>query len=128
MTIPKGKHLKDKAQGLLQHQPNGMAQWYLLKNSIRISLPQTYLLSTASGLNSDHATAVAQDISHIILPLFDARVEVLHASINSEMAQITTNAQKITDLETRMTTCEKNVADLDTLLSQRQNVDIIINW
>lgn len=53
-------------------------------------------------------------------------LDFLHASVNSAKAQLNINAQKSADLETRMTTWENNVADLDNSPSQRQNRDIIL--
>lgn len=69
---------------------------------------------------------MAQEVSRILLPLFDKRLDALHSSINSALAQITTNAQKIADLETRMVACESSITEVDTAVSQRQNAEIIL--
>lgn len=60
---------------------------------------------------------MAQEVSHILLPLFDKTLDMLHTSINSTLAQITTNAQKIVDMGTRLTTCENNLSHMDTIMS-----------
>lgn len=59
-----------------------------------LSPPHSALSSPESV--PDQATTVAQEVSRILLPLFDKRLYMLHASINAALAQITTNAQKMT--------------------------------
>lgn len=51
---------------------------------------------------------------------------MLHASINSALAQITTNVQKFADLETSVVSCETSITAVDNAVSQHQNEDIIL--
>lgn len=45
----------------------------------------------------------------MLMPLFDKSLEVLHTSINSALTQITSNTQRITELETRLQETENSV-------------------
>lgn len=64
------------------------------------------------------ATLVAQEVSKMLMPLYDKRLEILHTSINSALTQITSNAQRITEVENRLQETEQTVATLSFQQSQ----------
>lgn len=80
--------------------------------------PET--LPETEGIN---ATSVAQEVSRLLMPLFDKRLDVLHTSINSALSLITTNAQKISELKNRVTACEIATNTLDQTCSQHQETE-----
>lgn len=73
-----------------------------------------------SAVDPTQATTVAQEVSLLLLSLFDKRFDVLQASINSALAQITSNAQKITELENMVSTCEDTVTALSQSTTTHQ--------
>lgn len=54
----------------------------------------------------------------LLMPMFDRRLEVLHTFINSALSLITTNAQKISELENRVTSCELVNTNVEQAFSQ----------
>lgn len=40
------------------------------------------------------ATEVAQEVSHLLLPVFERRLDLIQTTVNAALAQITTNSQK----------------------------------
>lgn len=57
------------------------------------------------------------------MPLFDKRLDVLHTSIKSALSLITTNAQKISDMENRVTACEIATSSLEQTCVQYQEME-----
>lgn len=69
------------------------------------------------------ATLVAQEVSKMLMPLFDKRLEILHTSINSALTQITNNTQRIGELETRVQETEQSVTNMSTSIQQLQSLE-----
>lgn len=131
--MPKGKHAKDKQ--LVKHPLTPLRASSLTMSPELIDredITPPNLSPPHSALSSpesvpDQATTVAQEVSRLLLPLFDKRLDMLHASINSALAQITTNAQKIVDLETRVVACESSATTVEYAMSHHQNANIILS-
>lgn len=79
--------------------------------------------SPSSPVHTDslQAATVAQEVSRLLLPLIDKRLDVLHTSITSALALITTNTKKITELENRTSSCEDTTATLSQTINQQQS-------
>lgn len=60
----------------------------------------------------------------MLMPLFDRRLEVLHTSINSAFAQITSNTQRITELETRLQEAEQSVTTMSQSVQQSLTLEV----
>lgn len=73
------------------------------------------------------AATVAQEVSRLLMPMFDKRLETLHTSINSALTQITTNAEKIVDLENRVASHEITVANLEQTLTQHRESERLLH-
>lgn len=68
------------------------------------------------------AITVAQEVSRLLMPMLDKRLDLLHTSINSALSQVTTLTQRLGELETRTVQCETELSSTSHSVSRHDDI------
>lgn len=68
------------------------------------------------------ATTVAQEVSRLLMPMLDKRLDLLHTSINSALSQVTSLTERLGELESRTVHCETELSTTSQEVSQHDEI------